>query len=372
MKKIWHIGFNDIKLMVRDKVFFFWTLIFPLVFIFIFGNIYKEDTTIKASLMVLNQDRGQWGAHFVEKLKAPDILLEILDEEPESYHRILIIPEDFSENIRMEQSQSLIFKKNKDANVNAAAQAETKIIQAIAKTITELILHGSENLDTFFEGSAEFKDIVKISTQFPEGASKKIPGGFDHTVPGVIVQFIMMMVLIYGGVTVMEDRKRGVLTRILYSAVSVPELWGGKFLGRFMMGIVQALILIIAGILLFGLNVGNFFLFMLNILIFSFTIASLGIFIGSVLGKEDLIIGVSVLSANVFAALGGCWWPIEIVSPAFRRIAVISPAYWAMDSFHKIVFFNKGLEDIALNLFVLLIWSSFFTYLAVKYFRIKD
>ena len=373
MKKIWHIGFNDIKLMVRDKVFFFWTLVFPLVFIFIFGNLFRGDTgPVNASLKVLNLDKGQWGAHFIEKLKAPGIDLEVIQQEPEQYNRILVIPADFSEKIRQKQSQSLVFKKDSKANANAAAQVETKIIQAIAKTITELILHPDADIDTFFEKSVEFRNIIEVKSQFPENTITKVPSGFDHTIPGILVQFIMMMVLIYGGVTVMEDRKRGVLTRILYSSVSIPGLWGGKFLGRLLMGILQAIILIVTGLLFFHLNLGNVFLSLLNVVVFSVAIASLSIFIGSVLGKEDLIIGISVLAANIFAALGGCWWPIEIVPQTFKNIAVISPAYWAMDGFHQIIFFNKGLADIAVNLLVLLGYTAVFTFLAIKYFKIKD
>ncbi len=372
MKNIWHIGINDIRMMVRDKVFFFWTLLFPLVFIFIFGNIYKDSGPAKASLTVLNQDRGEWGSYFIEKLKSPDIELDVAESEPSEYNRILIIPEDFSDNIALKKSQPLIFRKNSKASVNAAAQAETKIIQAIAKIITELVLQESGNPAGFQENASMYKDIVEVRTQFPEGAVKKVPTGFDHTIPGTTVQFIMMMVLIYGGITVMEDRKHGVLTRILFSDTSMSELWGGKFLGRFMMGLLQAFILVVAGVLLFRFNMGNFFLFLLNVAVFSATIASLGIFVGSVVGKEDLIVGISVLAANIFSALGGCWWPIEVVPETFKKIAMISPAYWAMDSFHKIIFFNKGLADIIPNLLVLLGWGFVSTFLAVRYFRIKD
>ena len=373
MKKIWHIGFNDIKLMVRDKIFFFWTLLFPLVFIFIFGNLYRGGTSSgQASLMVLNQDKGQWGAYFIEKLKAPGIDLEIISEEPQEYYRILVIPPNFSEKIQNKEAQELLFKKQAKASVQAAAQVETKIIQAIAKTITELILHGDKDLTTYFDKKSEFRNIIEIKAQFPENTLKKVPSGFDHTIPGVIVQFIMMMVLIYGGITVMEDRKRGVLTRILFSSTSIPELWGGKFLGRLMMGILQALILIVTGLLFFNLNLGNFFLSMFNVLVFSITIGSLSIFIGSVLNKEDLIVGISILLANIFVALGGCWGPIEIVPQSFRTIGMISPAYWAMDAFHQIIFFNKGFTDIFINVLVLLGFAVIFTFLAIKFFKIKD
>lgn len=359
--------------MVRDKIFFFWTLVFPLVFILIFGNLYKDDNSApQAYLSVVNRDTGQWGAYFIEKLKAPGINLGVLDKEPKpgQYNRVLIIPENFSKNIEEKKAQQLILKKGERADVKASAQVETKILQAIAKVITELILH--PDITTFFEIKSEFKNIIEIKSQLPENTLRKVPSGFDHVIPGILVQFLMMMVLIYGGIVVMMDRQKGILSRILFSSASIAELWGGKFVGRLLMGIVQAFILIVTGLLFFSLNLGNIFLSFLNVLIFSICIASLSIFIGSVLKKEDLIVGVSVLTANMFAALAGCWWPIEVVPQTFRTIGMISPAYWAMDAFHQIIFFNKGLTDILINFIVLMGFTLVFTLLAIKFFKIKD
>jgi ABC-type multidrug transport system permease subunit len=373
MRQTWHIALIDVKIMVRDKIFFFWTLVFPLVFIFIFGNIYRGGGgPTKAELMVLNQDSGQWGAYFIEKLESPGIDLKVIEEEPEDYNRILVIPGDFSQKIAEKKAQQLVFKKKESANVNAAAQVETRIIQAIAKVITELILHAGDDISTFFEKKSEFKNIIQIKSRLPENTITKIPSGFDHVIPGILVQFIMMMVLIYGGIVVMTDRQRGVLSRILFSSASIAHLWGGKFLARLMMGIIQALILILTGLLFFNLNLGNVFLSILNVLVFSICIASLSIFIGSVLKKEDLIVGVSVLLANMFAALAGCWWPIEVVPETFRTIGMISPAYWAMDAFHQVIFFNKGFGDIYINFVVLLGFTLLFTIPAIKFFKIKE
>lgn len=371
MKRIWQIAFIDIKRIVRDKTYFFWTLLFPLVFIFIFGSIYKDNKEpTLAALTVLNQDAGPWGTYFIEKIKAPGIDIQFVDKEPAEYSRILIIPEDFSKKIMDKKVQQLVFKKNVNANVQAAAQVETKIIQAITRIISELIMH--PDTTTFFVEPQQFKDIIQVKTGFPENTLKKTPSGFDHVIPGIIVQFIMMMVLIYGGSGVMEDRKHGILVRVLFSSASIKELWGGKFLGRLVMGLIQAFILVIAGKLLFALNLGNNLLSLLNVAVFSITIASLSIFIGSIFNKEELIIGVSILLANTFAALGGCWWPIEVVPQTIRTLGIISPAYWAMNSFHKIIFFNGNLGDIAFNLFVLLGFALVFTLLAIKFFRIKE
>ncbi len=372
MKQIWHIAFIDLKVMVRDKVYFAWVLAFPLVFIFIFGNLYKGETNgpVKASLAVVNHDQGKWGNYFIEKIKSPGIDLETVDAEPEQYYRVLIIPKDFSKKIGEKTAQELVFKKKESADVQAATQAEVRIIQAIAKTITELVLH--PDTSTFFEKETGFRDIIEIKSQFPESTLTKTPSGYDHVIPGILVQFLMMMVLIYGGIVVMTDRQRGILSRILFSSASVAQLWGGKFLARLLMGLIQAVVLIVTGILFFNLNLGNIFLSSLNVLFFSISMASLSIFFGSLLNKEDLIVGISVLTANFFAALGGCWWPIEVVPQTFRTIAKISPAYWAMDAFHRVIFFNGGFGDILPNLVVLMGYTLVFTFLAIKFFKIKN
>jgi ABC-2 type transport system permease protein len=374
MKKIWHIGFLDLKLTVKDKAFFFWMLAFPLVFILIFGNLFRgSKTDTKASLTVLNQDKGKWGAYFSEKLKAPGIELAVQATEPKEYFRMLVIPADFSQKIEKRAAQTLQLKKDSDANMQAGAVAETKIAQAMVKLIAELIIYGNQrDIKAFFDTRSPYRDLVLVKTRLPKDTIVKIPSGFDHVIPGILVQFVMMMVLIYGGISVMEDRKRRVLARILYSSATFAELFAGKFLGRVLMGLLQSAILITAGKLFFHLNLGNIWLTGLNILVFTLAMACLSIFVGSVLKKEELIVGVSVLTANMFSALGGCWWPAEIVPPAFRTLGMVSPAYWAMDTFHKVIFFGKGFDAVWPNLLVLLAFTAVFMILALRFFKINE
>ncbi len=381
MKKIWHIGWLDLKLMVKDKAFFFWMLVFPLVFILIFGNLYKSSRTDnRASLTVLNQDQGPWGAYFIQKLESPKIELTVAAppapgkpaSPPKEYYRLLVIPADFSARIERKAAQELQFKKDSQADLKAGAMADTKITQAIVKLIAELVMYGNRDLKAFFAARSPYRDLVAVQTRLPRDTIAKVPSGFDHTIPGILVQFVMMMVLIYGGISVMEDRKKRVLARILYSSASFAELFGGKLLGRLLMGLLQSAILVVSGLLFFRLNLGNAWLSALTIVAFAVAMAALSIFVGSVLRKEEVIVGFSVLAANMFAGLGGCWWPAEIVPPAFRAAGMVSPAYWAMDSFHQVIFFGKGLAAIWPNLLVLLAFAAVFTALALRFFKVQD
>jgi ABC-2 type transport system permease protein len=374
IRRILHVAANDLRIMVGDKVFFFWSLVFPMLFIVLFGLLFKasDSAPAVAELTVVNLDEGKWGDYFLGKIKAPTIDLKIVESEPPEYSRLIVLPADFSAKIEAKAAQKLAFKKREDASTKAAARVETRLYQAIARTLGELVLYGDGDLAKFLDAHAEFRDIVQVKSRFPENTVTVVPSGFDHSIPGTTIQFIMMMVIIYGGITVMEDRKKGVLARMLFSPLSKGEVFQAKLLGRWAMGLVQALILIVVGRIFFKLNLGSLPLALLVIAVFALAMAALSVFIGSLCTKEDMIIGLAVLLANIFAGLGGCWWPSEIVPLGVRKVAMISPAYWAMDALHKLRFFQGGFEDILLNLGILAALAVGLGIVAARAFKIRD
>ena len=371
--RVLHVARNDVWHMVRDRPFFFWTLAFPIFFIVVFGMLFKagDAAPAVASLTVVNQDEGRWGAYFVDKIKAPNIEITVVKAEPADFTRLIVLPPDFSARIEARRDQALAFKKRAGASERAAARVETRLFQAIARVLSELVLYGDGDLTTFLDGHPEVADLVRVETRFPEKTVTAVPSGFDHSIPGTTVQFIMMMVMIYGGISVMEDRKKGVLSRLLCSPLSTGELFQAKLLGRWSMGVLQALMLFAVGKAFFGLNLGSAPLALLVLAVFALAVAALSVFAGSLLTREDLIVGVSVLLANMFAGLGGCWWPNEIVPPAVRKLAMISPAYWAMDALHALRFFQGGLRDILPHLGILLTLAVVLAVLAARTFRVR-
>ena len=49
-----------------------------------------------------------------------------------------------------------------------------------------------------------------------------------------------------------------------------------------------------------------------------------------------------MFATQVLAALGGCWWPIEITPAWMQKLALALPTGWAMDAMHKLVNFGDG------------------------------
>ncbi len=51
---------------------------------------------------------------------------------------------------------------------------------------------------------------------------------------------------------------------------------------------------------------------------------------------------VGVISTNLLAALGGCWWPVEITPPWAQRLTMLLPTGWAMDALHRLMSFGDS------------------------------
>jgi ABC-2 type transport system permease protein len=79
--------------------------------------------------------------------------------------------------------------------------------------------------------------------------------------------------------------------------------------------------------------------------------------------------GLSILFAMSFAALGGCWWPLEITPPIYQTLVKVLPSTWAMQGLTDIIVYGKGLSEIWINAAVLLIFAAIYFSVGVRRMR---
>jgi ABC-type multidrug transport system permease subunit len=91
--------------------------------------------------------------------------------------------------------------------------------------------------------------------------------------------------------------------------------------------------------------------------------------IGSLTVTEDKVIGLCILLSLVMAALGGCWWPLEIVPDSMKVAAHVVPAGWAMDALHQLISFGGGWEKVRFPVGVLFLYGLAAHLAAAKCFR---
>lgn len=371
----WTITLNDLKITYKDKMFFVWLLVFPLIFIFIFGIAFRNSSTgdQQVTLNILDEDKSFLSKAMIADLTTDRYLVKVLDEPEEKTFRTLIFPEGFAANVLAGKKVELILEQEQGKSLEAMQSAYSHVLKAIIKIISKIVLSESGNQDGFRENfeKLDLERRVTLRTEMG-GKLKEIPAGFSLSVPGITIMFLLFTVLMYGGINLVQERRLGQLERIYLSPATFSSIIGAKWLSRIIIGMFQIILLFLIGKVLFGINLSRSFpLFLFLSLLFCAAIAGMSILFGSIIKKVEILIVLNVLVANLMAALGGCWWPLELVPPGLRTAGLFFPTGWIMDAYAKLIFFGEGLESVLLNLAVLAGFTMLFLFLAVKFFKIR-
>jgi ABC-2 type transport system permease protein len=371
----WTIAANDLRVTFKDKMFLFWLLIFPLLFALIFGMAFQESIPQdqKVTLNVVDKDKSFLSQALTDELTGEKYETSLLKTEQDTRVRALIIPENFTKNILAGEKSELILQKEEGSNMEASQAAYSHILKAIIKILAKIVSvnpQSESDLEQRYEQHT-FERVITLKTEMA-GKLQTIPSGFNHSIPAITIMFILFTVFMYGGISIVEERNEGQLERTYLSPATFSSIIAGKWISRFLLGMLQFVILFAAGKILFKLYLGNSVLGLLLVALFlSGTAAGMSIFFGSIIRKMEILIIFNILVANTMAAFGGCWWPIEIVSPALRKASFIFPTGWAMDAFHKLIFFGQGLESVLPHILALLGFTLVFLLLALKFFKLR-
>jgi ABC-type multidrug transport system permease subunit len=153
--------------------------------------------------------------------------------------------------------------------------------------------------------------------------------------------FTLLVLFTSGAVTLTIERNQGLLRRLASAPLSRRSIVFAKFLSRFVLGLIQIAFAMITGALLFQVDWGPHLAAVIPLLtVYAACAAMLGMLLGNMARTEGQVIGFAVIATNVVAAVGGCWWPIEITPAWMQKLALAVPTGWAMDALHKLVSFG--------------------------------
>jgi ABC-type multidrug transport system permease subunit len=97
--------------------------------------------------------------------------------------------------------------------------------------------------------------------------------------------------------------------------------------------------------------------------------AGLAILSGNLTRTEGQAVGLGVFAANLLAALGGCWWPIEVTPGWAQRLALGLPTGWTMDALHRLMSFQAGAYAALPHLVALVVAAFVVGWIATRTFR---
>ena len=193
---------------------------------------------------------------------------------------------------------------------------------------------------------------------------------FDQNVPGFAVTFLLLGMLLGVSLGLLDERDWGTLERLhaLPIAASTPLI--GKLMARFTVGVVQMLLLLAVGWIAFGISLGPqpWALVMPTIGIV-FAGCALGLVVGAVAATREAVMPVGSIIIVTMAAVGGCWWPIDLEPRWMRNVALAFPTTWAMDAYNDLMIRRRTIEIAWRPTAVMLAYGVLYLIIGVALFR---
>jgi ABC-type multidrug transport system permease subunit len=161
---------------------------------------------------------------------------------------------------------------------------------------------------------------------------------FDQYVPGFGVTFLLIGMMLGIALTLFDERDWGTLKRLQVSGAPLTGLLLGKLFARFIVGVVQMVLLFAVGWALFGITLGrNPIALIIPTVGISFAAAALGLVVASISRAHDSVMPLGVTISMAMAAIGGCWWPLDFEPGWMRELARWMPTTWTMQAFNDLM-----------------------------------
>jgi len=381
VRRTWHIIGKELLQNLRDPLALVFTVVMPLVFTVFLGFIIPgaDDEESALPLAITDLDRSPAATQLIERLDATPLLeVEAMDAveidaavQDQKVTAGLIIPAGYGEALETGRPAALCFVR---LQTSSGAQSVWQAIEAVLSESNAVALAaeaaaaqvaaatGSVVDDGLVESARSLAQVelatpaVVVTTASGGTSIAAQSGGFEQSSKGSIVYWVFFGVMSVGGTMVLE-RQRGLLRRMNIAGVRAREIIGGKMITMFIVTFLQQLLLVVVGHFAFGIDYFNSPAALLLVMVsLSLLAAAFGLLIASVFRTENAFVATNVITALLLGALGGAWFPLEITSAGFAKVAHILPSAWLMDSLHGITLKDWGIVDVLGPMGIVWIW----------------
>ncbi len=216
-------------------------------------------------------------------------------------------------------------------------------------------------------GDAAQVQIAQRPPQLPEGKETK-----DVGVTGIILAGMMVFFLFFGASnvarTILDEDQAGTLPRLFTTPTSRQRILSGKFTSVFVTVTAQAVILLVAGRIIFGIDWGRPDAVVALTLLAAAVASALALLVISLVRTPGQAGAISAGVYLVLALLGGNFTGTAATAGTYATVQKSTPNGWLLRGWDTTMR-GGGLGDIALNLLVVALFAVALFAIAVWRFR---
>lgn len=358
-KLLWY----NLKMTLRDKQAIFWSLVFPLMFIVIFG-LFDFDRMGDAKYVALDNAHSEIATQFLDGFNQIDFLKRqdftgTLDEaraqlQDGDIDFILVIPEGFvlTDPSVTPAPLQLYYDEGNMLSNQVALSVVDKFVDTMNMQIGE-----TPQLFSYTTESVQTKDVRYI----------------DLIMPGILGMSIMTSAVIGISTGITRYRERKLLKRLSATPLKVRDFLIAEVLSYLAMNVVQISLIILLARIAFHVQVyGNYFYLYVLAILGSVIFLNIGFAVAGYSKNTKTAEAMSQIVTMPMMFFSGVFFSTETLPKVVAKVVGFLPLTPLIDALRKVSINAESLTALGTELGFMAAWVVVSFLLAWKTFRFKD
>jgi len=346
------------KIFLRDRQTIFFSLLFPVIFMVVFGFVDNQDQD-PISLGIVNNAPGSLSGDFIEILEN-NPLFTIIEGDEQTLREsliagdttmVLVLPAEFQETDSSVELGLL---------VDAAQVQQLGLIVPVLEQSLLAVERQLRNTEPLF--TLDIEDVQARSQRY-----------LDFLIPGLLAFTLMQVSIAGSGFNIVEYRRKGILKRLFVTPLQPRDFISGIVMSRIILCIMQIAVLLGIAVLFLDVSILGSYLNLFTIIFMGAIIfLCIGFLLGSVAKTQQSIqaIGNLVIFPQIF--LSGIFYPIESLPGIIQPVATVLPLSFVANALREIANNGAGLFDIPFDMIGITVWMVVSFIAATRFFVWKE
>lgn len=347
----------------RDRLALFFSVIFPVIFLFVFGSFNSGNNNTSFRIALINHSNSGFAENFVKQASNNSVFkidkgAKTIDSAKELMTKsqldaAIVLPKDFGVIKQGQQTPSGV--------------AEVYYTQNNAQSGSAL----SAVLNTQF-GAVNSK-LVSVEEPFTvksQELKQKSLSPFDYTFAGLL-GFSIIGMGIFGPVNVFPElKKMGILRRLSTTPLKVWQYFLSTMIGQAIIGLIALSVMFAVAIIVFNLRiVGNWLELAVFLVLGIITILGIGLALGGWARNERQAAPLSNIIVFPMIFLSGTFFPRFLMPEWLQGVSGFLPLTPVIDGIRLIATEGKHLWEITPQLGLIGAWMIIIYAIAFRVFR---
>jgi len=364
-KKIYTVGiFTKLstKRFFRDRLALFFGILFPLIFLFVFGAL-SNSNKVSFSVAVLNESKSPYAKSVVRDIESQKIF---------KVDRTITTLAEAESKMNQNQLDSAILLKPSFGTVLPGQSLPSGQIEVV---YTETQSSAGQTLVSVLPTEIKGLNASFVTTRTPftvvgSQLSLKSLTGFDYTFSGLL-GFTIAGIGIFGPVNVFPElKKQGILRRLHTTPIKVWQYFMATMFSQSITGSVAVAVQFIVALTVFHLKVdGNYLAILIYTVLSIFMILGIGLAIGGWAKNERQAAPLSNIIVFPMLFLSGTFFPRYLMPEWLQTVTNYLPLTPVIDGLRMLTTEGKSLFQIGPQLGLLAIWMVVVYLIAFRVFK---